>query len=495
MTAQKRALDKIYKRRDRYEIPDWQREDVWDRTKQQGLIDSILRGWKLPKFYFLKTSSDPDEFEVLDGQQRLIAVFDFFDNELPLSKKSAAEFGAEYYNGLPTSIADRFDDFEIEYDQIEEAAEKDQKEFCQRLQAGLPLTSSEKLNSVHSSLRDFAKHLAKHQFFIEKVTASNKRYAHFDIVSKVAALAIDGLDAGLRYDDLKATFESQASFSSRSNVARRLRETFDYLNQAFIEKSPILKNRTIIQSFATLAYRLTETQRAKGHESELLEFFTSFVDELTKQVELGQDATDRDYIQFQKTVNANIKGGARIRQEILLRKLLLHTPEFAEVFDPAAIAESGMTGQIDQLGNSIALQIGVINSAYAGVNGCDLFKPTNKTTQALTRLGKPISNHSDYQRLVDDLYFLFHEGIGNRLGNSKPKSFAEVNDLRTELQHDLDHGKKSKVAAKRKKVSSTFAKYAGAPSPATVSPDRFPLVQAIDHDLKSLTTKFGSSSP
>jgi hypothetical protein len=54
----------------------------------------------------LKTSSDPDEFEVLDGQQRLIAVFDFFDNELPLSKKSAAEFGAEYYNALSTSIAD-----------------------------------------------------------------------------------------------------------------------------------------------------------------------------------------------------------------------------------------------------------------------------------------------------------------------------------------------------------------------------------------------------
>jgi uncharacterized protein with ParB-like and HNH nuclease domain len=75
MTAQKRALDKIYKRRDRYEIPDWQREDVWDRTKQQGLIDSILRGWKLPEFYFLKTSSDPDEFEVLDGQQRLSLSF------------------------------------------------------------------------------------------------------------------------------------------------------------------------------------------------------------------------------------------------------------------------------------------------------------------------------------------------------------------------------------------------------------------------------------
>ncbi|PYJ86443.1 MAG: hypothetical protein DME22_05285 [Verrucomicrobia bacterium] len=67
MRAEKRALDKIYKRRDRYEIPDWQREEVWSDEKKRLLIDSILRGWKLPKFYFLKVSSDPDEYEVVDA--------------------------------------------------------------------------------------------------------------------------------------------------------------------------------------------------------------------------------------------------------------------------------------------------------------------------------------------------------------------------------------------------------------------------------------------
>ena len=28
MTSGRRALDKVYKRRDRYDIPDWQREEV-----------------------------------------------------------------------------------------------------------------------------------------------------------------------------------------------------------------------------------------------------------------------------------------------------------------------------------------------------------------------------------------------------------------------------------------------------------------------------------
>jgi len=152
MTAQKRALDKIYKRRNRYEIPEWQRGKVWNRAKKQKLIDTILRGWKLPKFYFLKNSDNPEEFEVLDGQQRLTTIFEFFDDELPLSPSSAEEFGAELYTNLPSDVSDKFDDFEIEYDEIEDASEDEQREFFQRLQEGLPLTSSEKLNSAHSNL-------------------------------------------------------------------------------------------------------------------------------------------------------------------------------------------------------------------------------------------------------------------------------------------------------------------------------------------------------
>ena len=82
MTARRRALDKIYKRRDRYDIPDWQREEVWSKGRKQKLIDSILRGWRLPKFYFLLTSDEPEEFEVVDGQQRLLAIWEFFDPRL-----------------------------------------------------------------------------------------------------------------------------------------------------------------------------------------------------------------------------------------------------------------------------------------------------------------------------------------------------------------------------------------------------------------------------
>jgi uncharacterized protein with ParB-like and HNH nuclease domain len=204
MTSDKRAIDKIYKRRNRYEIPDWQRQPVWGRARQQELIDSILRGWKLPKFYFLKTSSDEEQqYEVVDGQQRLNSIFEFFDNKLPLSDETAAEFGGRYYRDLPSKVSDAFDDYDIQFDQLEEAADEDVKLFFQRLQNGLPLTSSEKLNSIDSKLRNFVKEMTGHAF-LQSIPVSDRRYGYFDILSKVAAIELEGIDAGLRYDELKA---------------------------------------------------------------------------------------------------------------------------------------------------------------------------------------------------------------------------------------------------------------------------------------------------
>ena len=363
--SKRRALDKIYKRRDRYEIPDWQRDEVWDSVKKQQLIDSILRGWKLPKFYFLKTSEEPEEFEVVDGQQRLTAIFDFLDNILPLSSDSQKRFKGKLYRELSSTVSDAFDDFEIEYDEITDANETETKEFFQRLQQGLPLTSSEKLNAVHSNLRDFCRTVSKHRFFTEKVTFADKRYAYFDVVSKVAAIEIEGIDTSLRFDDLKRTFESQATFSANSAVAKRLKATFDFLAKSFSGKSEVLRNRSIVQSVATLAAAIVTTGRSPGHEQRFRKFVKDFTAELSKQVELGPAATDSDYLLFQRSVNANVRSGSRTRQEILLRKMLRSDPNFADIFDSTIVASSGIKQDVERLGSSIAALVDQANSKYS----------------------------------------------------------------------------------------------------------------------------------
>lgn len=489
MTAGSRALDKIYKRRDRYVVPEWQRPKVWNTERKQMLIDSILRGWKLPKFYFVRTGED--EYWVVDGQQRLNAIYEFLEDDLALTEESRAMFGGPLYKDLKRKLSDAFDDFEIEYDEIEDATEEEQKRFFQRLQKGLPLTGSEKLNSVHSKLRDFCKSLAEHDFFTTSVAFADTRLARFDVLTKAAAIEIEGISIGLRFDDLKPVFEAQNNFSSTSAVAKRLKGALEFLALAFPSQSQLLKNRTVVQSIITFASRLVEAGTAAGREKLVASFITRFLTELNRQVELGQSATDYDYLRFQRSVNANAKAGARIRQELLLRKAFMFDPKLADAFDPSTLVQSGVAGTVKELADAIAEAIAKHNAAYAAVHGEDLFKATNKTTQALLRIGKPIKDLATYKALIDDLYFLFRESIGNRVP-SLPHSFVDVNALRTDLDHDIDHGDRGKVKAKRKKIGATFKKYSGAVSPQVLDPSQFVLVQAtllsgLEGDLRTLT--------
>ena len=489
MTAERRAIDKVFRRRDRYDIPDWQRGEVWDRERKQRLIDSILRGWKLPKFYFVKASDD--DYLVEDGQQRLVAIFDFFSNELPLSADSAKQFGGPLHRDLSRKVSDSFDDFEIEYDVIEEATDEELKDFFQRLQAGMPLTSSERLNAVHSRLRDYCDSASKHPFFRQTVAIPNTRYAHFDIMAKVATIEIESLAAGLRFDDIRGVFLSQSTFAPTSAVAKRIKAALDFLNKAFKNKGSSLRTRTIVQSLITLTCKLVATGRSNGLETQLRKYFDNFMAELAEQVEMGQSATDSDYVTFQRSVNANVKGGAKTRQEILLRKLFRIAPELSDIFDPSVIAESGVSGRIVALGDSIVQLVNQLNNKHSAKTGEDLFKATNKTAQAFLRIRKPATNLDAYKALIDDLYFLFRESVGTRLGATSSPSFSHINDLRTDLRHDVDHGDAAKVRAKRRKAGTTFTLYAGGGTPDTIEPVKFPLIQsnilgAVEGDLRGL---------
>lgn len=478
MTPGRRALDKIYKRRDRYEIPDWQRGEVWSVEKKRLLIDTILKGWRLPKFYFQKTRENPDEFDVVDGQQRLTAIWEFFEGEIKLSEEQAAKVGGVDYTDLDEAVSDAFDDYEIEYDEITNATDEELKEFFQRLQAGLPLTSSEKLNSVHGKLRDYAAKAAKHPFFSKTTVISDKRHAYFDIVAKVVTLELEGLDAGLRYEDVRKLFNTNALFSPQSAAAKRINKALNYLHNSFPKSFKPFRNRTIVQSIITLVCHLHQVGLQPEQEDTLKEFIKFFLGELSKQVELGQKATDLDFLMFQRTVSANVKSGSGTRQAMLLRKLYQRSPDFFSALSHSAEIADGLNSDIAIQAGTIRKLITSSNERYAAQNGADLFKPTNKTANALAALGTPVTTLGEYKTFVENLYFIFREGTGQRLDGQLPASFIDVNDLRTMLQHDVDHGKAGKVAAKRKHLASVFSKYSGFPSPDAVDPSQFALVQA-----------------
>ena len=70
MRLEKKALDKLFRRRDRIDLnPDYQRTPVWNKEKQQTFLDTLLKKWNVPKVYFRVL--DEEHYECIDGQQRL----------------------------------------------------------------------------------------------------------------------------------------------------------------------------------------------------------------------------------------------------------------------------------------------------------------------------------------------------------------------------------------------------------------------------------------
>jgi hypothetical protein len=78
---------------------DFQRLSVWKTPAKVYLIDSILRDYPIPKMYFRSTVDPKTQSsvrEVVDGQQRLLAIFEFADDNLELTGQAGDLAGLRY---------------------------------------------------------------------------------------------------------------------------------------------------------------------------------------------------------------------------------------------------------------------------------------------------------------------------------------------------------------------------------------------------------------
>jgi hypothetical protein len=124
-----RAADRLLINRD------FQRREVWKTPAKVYLIDSILRGMPIPKMYFrtlVDAETQSSVREVVDGQQRLQAIFQFADNELRLSAR-AREFASLRYRDLDSEQQENFLAYTFAAEQLVNADDTDVLEVFARI--------------------------------------------------------------------------------------------------------------------------------------------------------------------------------------------------------------------------------------------------------------------------------------------------------------------------------------------------------------------------
>lgn len=178
----------------------YQRTEVWNKSQKRRLVDSILRGYTMGMLILRREGK---KYEVLDGQQRLRTLFQFFrgrftdggvfttDEVSPLGKITFKDLHGKrkYINQYTNFLA-----FQIPYTLIECPEEQIVADIFTRLQEGVRLNTAEKLHAytVAGEMKKFVVDIADRHPLFKKVGISSRRFAHREICANIALFELKG---------------------------------------------------------------------------------------------------------------------------------------------------------------------------------------------------------------------------------------------------------------------------------------------------------------
>ena len=155
--------------------PEYQRGTVWTIAQKKKLIDSVMRGYPLPLIYLhhIKRSVaglNRDDLEIIDGQQRINALYGFREGAYPLFdpikddaqarfpkflKEQPCPWAGLTFQSLPDDLANKFLNTELPIAMITSDDPNEVRDLFVRLQAGLPLNPQEKRDAYPGGFTDF----------------------------------------------------------------------------------------------------------------------------------------------------------------------------------------------------------------------------------------------------------------------------------------------------------------------------------------------------
>jgi hypothetical protein len=147
------SIFELHRRYQRGELnlrPFYQRRDVWTRSKKSKVIESVLRSIPIPAIYFAET--EDENFEVIDGQQRLSTFFDFMEDSFRLQKVPAlTSINGRRFSELIPRFQRKIEDYQLYIFIVKKESHPDIKfDIFQRINEGaVKLNAQELRNCIY----------------------------------------------------------------------------------------------------------------------------------------------------------------------------------------------------------------------------------------------------------------------------------------------------------------------------------------------------------
>ena len=234
---------------------DYQRSDkVWPPVAKSFLIETILQSYPIPKlFLFPRTDlkSRKTYREIVDGQQRSRAIFDFYNDKFPLSRSSEiSEAAGKYYSELEDELQQAFLDYALSVDLFLAATPIDIREIFRRINAyTIPLNPEEKRHSIYQGefkwfiynlSKTYGQNLIDIGVFTEKQLI---RMADAKLFTELSHAVLNGITktSARSLDALYSSHDSE--FPEQQAMERRISNTINFvISLEEIHKSALMKS-------------------------------------------------------------------------------------------------------------------------------------------------------------------------------------------------------------------------------------------------------------
>lgn len=341
--------------------PEYQRSPVWSRKQKQLLIDTILRNLDIPKFYLRDLTDGQYETEVVDGQQRLRAIWGFRKGEFSLAKDADPVNGVEVsglsYDNLPEDLKDAFDSYSLDIVILQDCSLEEVEEMFVRLQNGSTLRAAEKRNALPGQMKYFIRKVAQHPLF-QHCGFENNRFQFDHVVAQCMLLEKGGEPRNIKNADLEKLYLDNQEFDEESSEAKGLQRVLNFLDKAFPESTPELKRYNVI-SLYLLASMLLSRYVISGYEERLGKWFIHFETKRLADFDKPEDQRDPELVSYQNATSHSTDAieSLEYRQKILSRDFFLAHPEILLKDDDRAFTEEQRLAIFRRDGGICKLQI------------------------------------------------------------------------------------------------------------------------------------------
>lgn len=284
-------------------IPEVQRDLVWTKSQKQLLIDSIMRDIDIPKLYFRDVQIDGKlKFEVIDGQQRLNAIFGYMKDEFEMPKDAdpfnGEDIAGKKFSELTTGTRVAFQSKSLDIVHLVDYTQEEIDETFLRLQNGTPLKAAEKRRAIAGEMRNVVKELAKHPYFTKCCGFKNDHYNFEDVSTKVLKQLMEGDKTPLTAPALAKFYEHNPVISSNDKAPKNVVKAYNFLVKAFKELSSPQLKKYAAMDLAVIVNSLLNTYNLQSYPKEFGRVYLSFLDEKALNAEKSEEEQDPKMVAY-----------------------------------------------------------------------------------------------------------------------------------------------------------------------------------------------------